>query len=623
VTDETADFVRRVSLGVLRAWRPLLGVHLLCSAVAFAVIAPAGAAVLRAIVALSERPIVADQDILSFAATPAGLIALALVAVAALGVLAIEQAAMTVIAFGDLQGWHVRAIDALRFVLARLRGVLELTARLLGAVLARMLPAALGGALIAWALLADHDINYYLAAKPPQFVVAVVLAAAALCVAAWFTFLRLAGWSLSLPILLLVEQSPARALAISVQHTLARIQQVCRAWLLWAIATILLPLLLWFVLDAVAAQVVPSAADSVRQVFATLVVLLGVAAAVSVLVAAFNAATFALLTVSMFDRWIPELRESIRGIAEVATHEPRKPLPLVAIGALAATLVLFALVTVLLLASSIEVDDDVAIIAHRGAASVAPENTLAAVRAAIAAQTDAVEIDVQESADGEVMVVHDSDFMKLAGVALKVWDGSFDEIRSIDVGSWFTAGFRDERVPTLQEVLETARGYADVVIELKYYGHDQRLEQRVVAIVEAAGMQDHVEVMSLDYGGVSKLHALRPDWPTGLLMARGFGDLAALDVDFVAVNAGMASRRFVRAAHAAGKKVYVWTINDATHMSSVISLGVDGLITDEPRLARRVLTERAALSPAGRLLVRAADRFDWLPARKPGRDDSP
>jgi glycerophosphoryl diester phosphodiesterase len=79
---------------------------------------------------------------------------------------------------------------------------------------------------------------------------------------------------------------------------------------------------------------------------------------------------------------------------------------------------------------------------------------------------------VQESADGEVVVVHDSDFMKLAGVDLKVWNGTLTQISTLDVGSWFSPAFAAERVPTLQQVLDTARGNSGVLIELKYYGYD-------------------------------------------------------------------------------------------------------------------------------------------------------
>ena len=145
-----------------------------------------------------------------------------------------------------------------------------------------------------------------------------------------------------------------------------------------------------------------------------------------------------------------------------------------------------------------------------------------------------------------------------------------------------------------------------VNIELKYYGHDDQLEQRVVDIVEALDMASNVVVMSLKSDAVKKMKSLRPSWKVGLLMSVSAGDLQNIDADFVAVNASFADRRFVRSAHDAGKEVYVWTVNDAPTLSAMLSRGVDGLITDKPALARSVLELRAALSPAERVLLELA-----------------
>jgi len=225
--------------------------------------------------------------------------------------------------------------------------------------------------------------------------------------------------------------------------------------------------------------------------------------------------------------------------------------------------------------------------------------------------------------DGEVVVVHDSDFMKLAGVDLKVWDGTLEQIRDIDIGSWFDPQFSAERVPTLAEALEEAKGKTRVVIELKYYGHDQQLEQRVVDIVEQLGMTDEVAIMSLKYEGVQKIRALRPDWTIGLLSAKAIGDLTSLDVDFLAVAMGMASPGFVRRSHEQGKQVFVWTVNDAVSLSRMMSLGVDGVISDEPALAREVIADRAGLNSAERLLMHTAILFGKPEPQRHYRDESP
>jgi glycerophosphoryl diester phosphodiesterase len=208
-----------------------------------------------------------------------------------------------------------------------------------------------------------------------------------------------------------------------------------------------------------------------------------------------------------------------------------------------------------------------------------------------------------------VVVAHDSDFMKLAGVDLKIWDATMADLAEIDIGTWFDSSYSGERTPTLRQALEAVKGRGKVMIELKYYGHDVDLESRVVDIVEEIDMASDVSVMSLKYDGVRKMQAIRPDWRYGVLAATAIGDLAALEADFLAVNTGQASLQLIRRAHKKGKKIYVWTVDDALTMSRMISMGVDGLITNEPALARRVMEARNRLATYERLALWLTDRF--------------
>jgi glycerophosphoryl diester phosphodiesterase len=220
-----------------------------------------------------------------------------------------------------------------------------------------------------------------------------------------------------------------------------------------------------------------------------------------------------------------------------------------------------------------------------------------------------VEVDVQETADGEVVVLHDSDLKKVAGVDLKIWDATWEDLQEIDVGSFFSPEFSDQRVPKLAQVLELCRGRAGVVIELKYYGHQDRLEERVAEIVDGLGMASTIKVMSLNSDGLDRMKAVRPDWTTGILTSVVVGDLTRMEVDFLAVNSGMATRRFVRATHNSGKKIFAWTVNDVLGMSAMMDLGVDSIITDDPQLARDVLEYRADLNPVERLMIGLAVYF--------------
>ena len=251
----------------------------------------------------------------------------------------------------------------------------------------------------------------------------------------------------------------------------------------------------------------------------------------------------------------------------------------------------------------------VVVIAHRGSSATAPENTLAAFRLAADQGTDFIELDVQESADGQVLVVHDSDLMKVGGNGTKIWEGDAATLRAVDIGSSKDPRFSAERVPTLAEALAACKHRCGVVVELKSYGHNQQLEARVAAIVEEAGMEQDCVFMSLNHDMVHTLKALRPSWRVGLLIAKAMGDVTELDADFLAVEARMATRSFVRRAHRADQDVYVWTVNDPAWMLEGLSRGVDGLITDKPDLARTVIATRAQMSESQRFLVALLIRF--------------
>jgi glycerophosphoryl diester phosphodiesterase len=318
-----------------------------------------------------------------------------------------------------------------------------------------------------------------------------------------------------------------------------------------------------------------------------------------------------------------------RGAPIAVSFDTEKSRPARFVGAVPTMVIAFGFAALagiasgLTLLASVQTTDAVEIIAHRGAAGSRPENTMASFGKAIEDGADWIELDVQETADGKVVVIHDSDFMKLAGVDLKIWDATMPDLAEIDIGTWFSSDYASERTPTLRAVLEDAKGKAGVLIELKYYNRDERLEERVIRIVEATGMTGSIAVMSLKYPAVQKMKALRPHWRVGLLAATAIGDLTQLEADFLAVNTGIATSDLIRRARKAGRDVYVWTVNDPISMSRMISRGAVGLITDEPALARDVLSERAKLSTPERLLLLAADLFDLQMDTKTYRDASP
>jgi glycerophosphoryl diester phosphodiesterase len=233
------------------------------------------------------------------------------------------------------------------------------------------------------------------------------------------------------------------------------------------------------------------------------------------------------------------------------------------------------------------------IAAHRGGAG-APENTLAAARQAIADGFDWIEIDVQESRDGEVLVVHDDDLQRVGRSPLVIRATDAGELQKIDVGSWVSPKFKDERVPTLVRMLEVCKGKIGVLIELKHPDPNGRLEEGVANVVREHGMDDQVMAMSFDADSVRKLKALRPNWKVGWLTKEAVYDPRKVDADFLGIVPEHASQQIIKNAHHRRMLVVVWTVNDPAVAVTLANRGVDMIVTDNPVLIRRALKDRPA-----------------------------
>jgi glycerophosphoryl diester phosphodiesterase len=230
----------------------------------------------------------------------------------------------------------------------------------------------------------------------------------------------------------------------------------------------------------------------------------------------------------------------------------------------------------------------VMVIAHRGSSAEAPENTLAAFRLGADQGADFVELDVQESADGEVVVVHDSDLMKVGGSPLKPWGRRPRRCAGRHCATR-AAVLRRAHSPHARRGVRVCKGRVRVVVELKSYSRpaSRRARRR---IVRPPAWRTTPSSMSLDRL-IRRLKQLRPSWRVGA-RRQAIGDLTSLDADFLRSRpAGDAGLR--RQAHRAGQDVFVWTVNDPAWMLAAMGHSVDGLITDRPdpraggRAARR------------------------------------
>lgn len=602
---EVVSLLQEVLADLRRLWPRFLATDLFYKAIAFAVLTPLSGLILHLFVAASGGSVIADQEILFFLLRPVGLAALIVVGAVALGIVALELACLMAIGYADQTGQRIGVWTAVRFGFVSARGVFRLTLSIVFRVLLMAAPFVIVIGLLYRQLLTRFDINYYLSERPPELMLVVILAVLLLSVLFVWMARKLLDWAIALPQLLFTDASPERALVLSTLDIRGYRVQVAVALLGWGACTALLGAIPVSLVELLGGWIVPQVRDSVTGVTAAAGFLILVFSIVNWLVTAFGSSTLALVLLRLWKRTASSAttRAVDASLAELGAVRSRF--------ALRPGLILLSIVGFVLLAAGlgfiaierIRLDDEVVVIAHRGAALHAPENTLASVERGILDGADYIEIDVQEDAEGRVVVLHDSDLMKVGGVDLKIWDATATRLATIDIGSWFASEFSDQRVPTLEEVLELCRGRARVTIELKYYGHNDRLEERVAEIVEALDMESEVIVMSLKRDMVAAMKSLRPDGTVGLLTAKAVGDLTRMEADFLAVNTGMATLRFVRAAQRANKDVYVWTVNDALGMSAMMSRGVDGVITDDPALAKAVLAWRQELNPAERAIL--------------------
>jgi len=608
----------------LRAnWRNIAILHLMFTLLGIAVLTPLFGLLLQGALALTGSDALVDQDIARALLSPIGMLGGIVLIAVLLAIAGLELGALQILAESSRNGQQIAPAFAARYALARAPLLIKITLRLTLRVLAYLLPYLAIVAAVAWSQLTEHDINYYLAEKPPVFLAVAAIALLLAIPLLWLLGRRLISWCLVLPIALFEDAPAAEAFHQSETRVADRRVDCLRRLLSWLLLALVLSAIPMLALQIGMGWILASA-DASLAALAAMLGLLGLTwALLNFLVAALNMAGFSLVIAELYEQLTPDpvslsIEEEMYRSRVLASWTPWR------IGLASGAVAIACGAVLLLMLQSVSLDDEVLIIAHRGAAGSAPENTLASINQAIEDGADWVEIDVQESRDGHVVVVHDSDFMKLAGDPIKVWEGDLARLQQIDIGSWFDPAFNTERVPTLANVLDIIRDAGSrLVIELKYYGHDQQLERRVVDLVEAAGMADSVAIMSLKLDGVNKLKTIRPDWTGGLLAATAVGDITRLSADFLAVNQNLASPGFIRRAHSAGKRVFVWTINDPLSMTHWMSMGVDGVITDEPAMARDILRQRESLSPAQRLMLAGAMFFGKPEALREYRDNAP
>lgn len=237
-------------------------------------------------------------------------------------------------------------------------------------------------------------------------------------------------------------------------------------------------------------------------------------------------------------------------------------------------------------------------IAHRGASAYAPENTLAALRAAVELRCDLAEVDVQRTRDGVLVLVHDTDLARTTGRRRAVSDVTYADLARLDAGSWFSPAYAGEPIPTLEQALDVLDGSGTgLLLEIKHPARHPGIAADVARTLRARRgyvAPGKCVVQSFDHAVMYDVARLVPDVPIGLLGHPPVHRLPALATWASHVNPRhrRATPPYVDAVHAAGLSCLVWTVDREHDVRRALALGVDGIITNRPDVLQRVISEQ-------------------------------
>ena len=236
------------------------------------------------------------------------------------------------------------------------------------------------------------------------------------------------------------------------------------------------------------------------------------------------------------------------------------------------------------------------IFAHRGASAYAPENTLAAFQLALEQGAQAIEFDVKLSADGDVVVIHDQTVDRTTNATGDVARLPLADLRELDAGAWFGAGFRGEKIPTLHEVFAAFGETLLMNIELTNYATPfDALVPKVVDLIKKYGLERQVWFSSFYPHNLMRAARLLPSVPRAQLIwpgrAGGWQRVWGRIINVQAEHPwqGDITAAYVENAHQRNRRVHSWTVNDPSDMRRLSALQIDGIFTDDPIAALKIL----------------------------------
>ena len=237
-------------------------------------------------------------------------------------------------------------------------------------------------------------------------------------------------------------------------------------------------------------------------------------------------------------------------------------------------------------------------VAHRGNPDEAPESTLAAFASALEIGVDMIEFDVHRLADGELAVMHDPTVDRCTDGTGALAEMTIGKVRGLDAGAWFSPEFAGQRVPTLAEALAAIPAPVRLNIHLKTVrDEDESFEESVLEHIRAAGAEERALIVHHHQPSLDRLRAVAPELEYCLLpmCSDGLEYIGRANAEGFKVlqpGRGMMSEDFCEAVHERGMHANVFYADTREDMEQYIAWGIDGILTNRPRLLREVLGQR-------------------------------
>lgn len=230
------------------------------------------------------------------------------------------------------------------------------------------------------------------------------------------------------------------------------------------------------------------------------------------------------------------------------------------------------------------------IYAHRGSSGYAPENTMAAFRMAVEMKCAGIELDVQLTKDGHIVICHDEEVSRTTNGKGFIKDYTLAELRQLDAGSWFHEQFKGEPIPTLEEFNDLVKDTEMIInFEIKnlpfYY---QGIEKKLAHAIESAGMTEHTLISSFDHYALQTVHEIAPTLKLGLLFSTRLVDpwTYAKQLSFPVYSLNphwtFVDKDYMEQSHKHGYQVYAYTVNDEQAYEFMKGSGIDGIFTNYP-----------------------------------------